>query len=180
MARVSLCLAMIVLFSVLCDNCIGRGCVCRKYTKYECEATQIIQADGSSQSVCSWEATHGRCRNTDWLECKQDPNCIWIKKTVDTSSACDADVDDDDEEQDLSALYPHNDNDMNAVAIKTDSVPYLSSTRSHSTYLQAFALSVAFAIIFGGTIRHFYKNTTAKQGTLLFPSNRDHTQYSTF
>ena len=45
----------------------------------------------------AWEPTHERCRNTNWLECKKDPYCLWIKKTVDN---VDDDVDCDEYQED--------------------------------------------------------------------------------
>merc|ERR1712154_640928 len=55
----------------------GPVCTCQETTKDECEAS----GDEKIEGECTWQASHGKCRNTEWLECKQDPKCLWMQIT---------------------------------------------------------------------------------------------------
>eukprot|EP01084_Bolivina_argentea_P000178 332_1 len=65
--------------------CNGESCVCQVSTRAECESAGALKyaPDGTIKSQCTWQTSHKKCRNTNWLECKQNKYCIWIPKVAD-------------------------------------------------------------------------------------------------
>lgn len=181
-----LTLVMIIIVTVSFINCDGRACTCQQITKEACEAAGIVSYDGIAQ--CTWEPTHSKCRNTNWLECKKDPYCIWIKKTVDDddeSSACD-EIEDDDGENDkeeqtkqdgdyINFEYSSDNPDKEEREMMVLSGSMLSSIQTQSQRIRLIAICIVVMFVFGGGIYHLCKR---KKDAIIFGVNQS--QYSTF
>ena len=178
-------------------NCVStRQCTCQKATKMECESAGIVSYDGVPQ--CTWEPTHERCRNTNWLECKKDPYCLWIKRTVDNvDDEVDCDEDTKDEYQqsqsqrdqsdhyliyEYSADSPHESHshshshkDQKEMMIESNA-SILSSIHTQSAHIRIFALTAVIIFVCFAGMYHSYQTNSKKRKDGIVSGS----QYSTF
>lgn len=194
--------ALSIMYNI--DGVYCRGCTCQKSTKMECESAGVVSYDGVTQ--CTWEATHERCRNTNWLECKQDPYCLWIKKTLDDDDQvdeCDEDQQDEynqneqeiengeteesnnylnygysaDSPNDDKSYKKHHRQDEKEMMVESNA-SVLSSIHTQSVYIRIFALMIVATFVCFGTIYCFYQNKSNKKDGIL--SGFGQSEYSTF
>eukprot|EP01083_Nonionella_stella_P008638 24940_1 len=87
--QINIIFILALLFIIYYNGCNGKSCTCRVSTQAACEAAGYLKydTDGNVERQCTWEPSHHKCRNTVWLECMKDENCIWINKITDEAES---------------------------------------------------------------------------------------------
>eukprot|EP00483_Globobulimina_turgida_P000190 UN00190 len=128
------------------SGCDAGSCTCPQ-TQSECEAAGELKYDeaGNIFRQCSWLSSHNACRRTEWVQCKDDPGCIWIHKTDD----------DDAINEETDETNPENPCTVNQQ-YKSDNFPPMqlqlqaSNIRMYALYtFLIFAIGVAMYSLFG-------------------------------
>ena len=214
---------ILVLLSAFYNGCDGRACTCRVTNQQLCEKagkkftyTSKIKKynqlndntmDGEEDdepviSQCSWDTEHNKCRNTLWLQCKNDENCVWVRKDYNLKieqredgyhpDLCDVSQQSNGEEdmENMQYEYEPHDADEDIVdeeeeeqeEVDEDVMAVHSSMRleSGTNHIRIFALSAVALIVILTGIYRLFKGDRPKDIHSALQCDDDHKYYSTF
>ena len=145
--------------------------------------------------MTAWDELHSNCRNRQWLECRDDADCVWIKKVVEEIPADDEEhsvdninfsysADEDDgcndvegrksKRKNIQTGYAEDYNNNEAKQMIID-----SSHRFEANHVQMFAFGVvAMSLIIAMLLRFCHKRR--KEVTYLSLNGIEVSNYSTF
>merc|ERR1712176_1113357 len=180
-------------------------CTCQETTKEECEGTGDFK-NKINKGECTWQASHAKCRNTEWLECKQDPKCLWMQITpkchktkqklkeqildqvqvqeienekVDFIEDEEVDIAYDHEEEEYIEEEYIDENDENEMIVNRSGM-LSSSIRTQSDNIRIYAFCAVIMFLCGAGIYHLF-GKRKKDGMLYAVNNtQNNLNYSTF
>eukprot|EP00483_Globobulimina_turgida_P006477 UN06487 len=183
--RIKIIVILVLSVDIYYNGCDAKACTCRVSNQAECETAGYLKYDndGNIKTQCSWDVSHNKCRNTLWLECKQDPKCIWIHKVGDDmQDKSPADIDDpcsiseqgDNDQQDDDIIFVYSsDGDRN----QNDEIK-ISSMQTQSDNIRIFSFCIVLIFGIGGCIYQFLH--VARKNDVILSAFNKYQGYSTF